>query len=283
MGPHRAGARSSSPPRFARARNRAPPRPRRSRSLILALALVAHAPRGRRAQVCALAQLLLEPHYRTIEGFATLVEKDWCAFGHQFALRCGHGTAAHADQRAPIFLQWLDVVWQLSQQFPTAFEFTTSLLLFLADALHSCCFGTFLGDSERERRLELEAPAACKSVWTYVLAHRRAYESRVYHHHAAALWPVASVKRVRLWEQYYCRWDSEFHPHGPSAAAWIPDFGNLAVTATARAKNKYANAVAAATTSFMAGEAVDDDDEDDDSTDDEDPWASAAAERGPAS
>ena len=105
----------------------------------------------------------------------------------------------------------------------------------------------------------------------------RAYESRVYHHHAAALWPVASVKRVRLWEQYDCRWDSEFHPHGPSAAAWIPDFGNLAVTATARAKNKYANAVAAATTSFMAGEAVDDDDEDDDSTDDEDPAASAAA------
>ena len=144
---------------------------------------------------------------------------------------------------------------------PPAFEFPTACCS-SSPAAHCC--RTFLGDSERERRLELEAPAACKSVWTYVLAHRRAYESRVYHHHAAALWPVASVKRVRLWEQYYCRWDSEFHPHGPSAAAWIPDFGNLAVTATARAKNKYANAVAAATTSFMAGEVADDDDEDDD-------------------
>ena len=81
----------------------------------------------RTAQVCATAQLLLDPHYRTIEGFAVLVEKEWCAFGHKFRDRCGHGSAAHHSERSPVFVQWLDVVWQLLEQHPVAFEFSEVL------------------------------------------------------------------------------------------------------------------------------------------------------------
>ncbi len=32
--------------------------------------------------MCALAQLCLDPYYRTIKGLATLIEKDWISFGH---------------------------------------------------------------------------------------------------------------------------------------------------------------------------------------------------------
>ena len=81
--------------------------------------------------------------------------------------------------------------------------------------------------------MELHARERTKSVWTYVLAHRRAFESAAYVRQGAPLWPVARAKRMRLWEAYYCRWDAEFHPHGAAAAAWIPDYGNLAVTARA--------------------------------------------------
>ena len=62
----------------------------------------------RTAQLTSLAMLLLDPYYRTIEGFIVLIEKEWLSFGHKFAHRIGHFEDKHnSNDRSPVFLQVL--------------------------------------------------------------------------------------------------------------------------------------------------------------------------------
>ena len=68
-------------------------------------------------QLTSLAMLMLDPYYRTIRGFEVLIEKEWVSFGHKFRQRVGHGEDKHSDDnRSPVFLQFVDCVWQMTQQ-----------------------------------------------------------------------------------------------------------------------------------------------------------------------
>lgn len=58
------------------------------------------------------------------------MEREWLDFGHKFADRCGQPLGSEdANERCPVFLQWLDCLHQLIRQFPTAFEFNLTFLV----------------------------------------------------------------------------------------------------------------------------------------------------------
>ncbi|KAH8045854.1 phosphatidylinositol-3,5-bisphosphate 3-phosphatase [Aureococcus anophagefferens] len=156
----------------------------------------------RTAQVCATAQLLLDPYYRTVEGFAVLVEKEWCAFGHKFAERLGvaRREALKPNERSPVFVQWLECVAWVLRQFPRAFEFSEALLVFVADGAASGLFGTFLGDTERDRKPSTGPSGPARP-------------------------------KARPWHEYYSRFDAGMHPATPMLcdAHWFADAGDFAV------------------------------------------------------
>lgn len=100
-------------------------------------------------QITSIAQLCLDPYYRTFEGFRVLIEKEWLAFGHRFSHRSNNTVTSSGY--APVFLQFLDLVNQIHQQFPSSFEFNRYYIKFVAYHHTSCRFRTFLLNCEADR------------------------------------------------------------------------------------------------------------------------------------
>jgi hypothetical protein len=130
------------------------------------------------------------------------------------------------EERSPVFLQFLDTVYQLLHQFPMAFQYSEQLLNFLADHLHSGLFGNFLGNSSRQRVEELRVAELTQSIWSYVLdgRNRRRFENPKYAAYPRPIWPTCSVSRMVLWSRYFSRWSPEGHPSFLSGDEWHDDW-----------------------------------------------------------
>lgn len=181
----------------------------------------------RTSQVSALAQLFLDPYYRTRTGFSCLVEKDFLALGHPFHTRCGHGEGKGSDQSgagsssgsdeiSPIFLQFLDCVFQIVNQYPDYFEFNTKYLLLLSEHIYSCRFGTLLCDTEREREVVASIRQRTYCLWEYLdscpdlvnknFIHKDDFdEADVLNGKGCLLMPLSCLLRnVTLWTDRHC-------------------------------------------------------------------------------
>ncbi len=182
----------------------------------------------RTSQVCAIAQIFLDPYYRTRAGFSCLVEKDFLALGHPLHTRCGHGegkggdqngstsSSGQSDEISPIFLQFIDCVFQIVNQYPDYFEFNTKYLLLLSEHIYSCRFGTLLCDTEREREVVASIRQRTYCLWEYLesfpdLVNKNfshvsmMQESSIAEDKGCLLMPLPSLLRnVTLWVDRHC-------------------------------------------------------------------------------
>eukprot|EP01114_Cavostelium_apophysatum_P016978 TRINITY_DN4943_c0_g1_i2.p1 TRINITY_DN4943_c0_g1~~TRINITY_DN4943_c0_g1_i2.p1 ORF type:complete len:1797 (+),score=541.41 TRINITY_DN4943_c0_g1_i2:200-5590(+) len=162
--------------------------------------------------ITSLAELLLDPFYRTIEGFAILIEKEWLGFGFPFQRKRGVPATGKKKEQAStvesyVFLQWLDAAWQVWRQFPAAFEYNEGFLLFIAQHLYDGLFGTFLFNDEKERK-DKHAAAKTVSIWTYINIHRAKYLNPFYRQNDAASPSILipNVAEIVLWKDFLCTW-----------------------------------------------------------------------------
>lgn len=117
--------------------------------------------------VSSLTQILLDPYCRTINGFQSLIQKEWVALGHPFCDRLGHVYNDTVTEQSPLFLLFLDCVWQLLQQFCEDFEFTETYLTTLWDAAFMPVFDTFLFNCEHDRLHAQKNGLVMRSVWDW--------------------------------------------------------------------------------------------------------------------
>jgi hypothetical protein len=139
-----------------------------------------------------------------------LIEKEWLSFGHQFGYRNGiYIREVHEDQRAPIFLQWLDCIHQLIYQFPSSFEYNMDLLLFLAHHSVSCLYGTFLFNNEKERKNYNYQETV--SIWTDVIGNIDKYINPFYDTNTETFLNVNFCPlKMRFWEEYFLKYNFSY-------------------------------------------------------------------------
>ncbi|CAB4070520.1 MTMR6_7_8 [Lepeophtheirus salmonis] len=111
----------------------------------------------RTSQACSLAGLMLDPYYRTVTGFQALIEKDWLAFGHKFEDRCGH----------------------LNGDPHESFQFNERYLITIHEHVYSKQYGTFFGNSDRQRK-EAHLEEKTYSLWGYIALHHDDYTNPLF-------------------------------------------------------------------------------------------------------
>jgi len=104
------------------------------------------------AVIASLAQIILDPYYRTFDGFCVLLDKEWILQGYKF------NSPSH-EPFAVLYL-FLNCVWELMQLHPLSFGFTEDLLIFFLDNVHSKQFSTFIYDNEKERSAKANGTAS---------------------------------------------------------------------------------------------------------------------------
>ncbi|XP_074012828.1 phosphatidylinositol-3,5-bisphosphate 3-phosphatase MTMR6 isoform X3 [Numenius arquata] len=143
-----------------------------------------------------------------------LIEKDWISFGHKFSDRCGQ-LDGDPKEISPVFTQFLECVWNLTEQFPQAFEYNEAFLLQIHEHVHSCQFGNFLGNCQKERE-ELKLKEKTYSLWPFLLEEQKKYQNPLYNPDffpgLTLLEPNTVSFNFKFWRNMYHQFDRSMHP-----------------------------------------------------------------------
>eukprot|EP00731_Ephydatia_muelleri_P011045 Em0005g1631a len=179
--------------------------------------VVVHGATGRDATlaVTSLAQLLLDPQNRTIEGFIRLIQREWLDAGYPFS--SFHGSDRNTKERSPLFLLFLDAVWQITRQYPLSFEFNDMFLHKIFTHSHFSPYGTFLYDSPFERLIN-KLNERSYSLWSYLLEPKlkATLVNPYYSANNSVLSISADVFVMALWSWAYVRGSSSSEAPPPS-------------------------------------------------------------------
>jgi len=161
----------------------------------------------RTSQLISLATIILDPYYRTIKGFQVLIEKDWISMGHRFQDRLGHISRGTSKEEAPIFLQFMDCVYQLILQYPTRFQFNTKFLVYIIEQMYTCNYGTFILNSEEEIT-KSNIRSRTVSLWTYMNLPKviTTFTNPLYNPDSPYELNIEySIDKLVLWSEFYGR------------------------------------------------------------------------------
>lgn len=178
-----------------------------------AVSVLVHCSDGwdRTTQIVSLCMLISDPFYRTFEGFEQLIQRQWVEFGHKFGDR-GGVLNSDENEKSPVFLQFLDCVYQLWEKNSDRFEFNRRYLMKLLQHTFSGLFGTFLFNSICEARkyecdpnLEVNKQK-CYQVWDYLGRHNIEFHNPAYNkkHAKGMLRFPKIVPELLLWRDAYC-------------------------------------------------------------------------------
>lgn len=164
----------------------------------------------RTTQLSAMAQLLMDPYFRTARGFCLLIQKEWILFGHKFRDRLGFGfSSEQSSEASPIFMQWMDAVSQCISQFPDWFEFTEYFLIKILDATLDARFGTFLSNNETEYHKKNKNTFSfwsfIESVWNKGSA--KLINQQYKPNGPPVLQITTASSQIHVWDAYYYRYN----------------------------------------------------------------------------
>lgn len=66
------------------------------------------------AVVASLAQLLIDPYFRSLNGFQSLIQKEWVAMGHPFCTRLSHVYNIETQEVSLLYCMYrFSLKWQM--------------------------------------------------------------------------------------------------------------------------------------------------------------------------